>query len=333
MKRAARTVFAAGFTCLVGLVACSAPAVTAAATPAPDPVPEPTTAPADASIDAAPILDPAPLPSPEDLAGSEPAPPASAHGSVSGTAFWLGPSPDYQEDRPLHFGSAHPRDWQGADEAEYWGLEGVFVSATPLDPNAPGGRVPDALDWPDRDSFICYRTKDCAPHLNVVRGDHFTISNHRTQALSLQFVAGDRVRMSVPVAVTGQVGIVGSCGKGRALLMMRAVRSSGPSAGFAVSISAATPAACGAAVLSSGCAVVWTGHVTVRSSGFGADAPVPAHPTLRRHVTGPHRSCDLRTRAAHDVATHGVPGHRPGRCKRYNLQRGSDRLSHSTTTR
>ena len=35
-------------------------------------------------------------------------------------------------------------------------------------------------------------------------------------------------------------------------------------------------AACGAAVLSSGCAVVWTGHVTVRSSGFGADAPVPA---------------------------------------------------------
>lgn len=204
MKRAARTVFAAGFTCLVGLVACSAPAVTAAATPAPEPVPEPTTAPADASIDAAPILDPAPLPSPEDLAGSEPAPPASAHGSVSGTAFWLGPSPDYQEDRPLHFGSAHPRDWQGADDAEYWGLEGVFVSATPLDPNAPGGRVPDALDWPDRDSFICYRTKDCAPHLNVVRGDHFTISNHRTQALSLQFVAGDRVRMSVPVAAKQQ---------------------------------------------------------------------------------------------------------------------------------
>ena len=32
----------------------------------------------------------------------------------------------------------------------------------------------------------------------------------------------------------------------------------------------------GATVLFSGCAVVWTGHVTFRSSGFGADAPVPA---------------------------------------------------------
>jgi len=35
-------------------------------------------------------------------------------------------------------------------------------------------------------------------------------------------------------------------------------------------------AACGAAALCTGCAVVWTGHVTVRSSGFPGDAPAPA---------------------------------------------------------
>ncbi|MCA9676038.1 MAG: hypothetical protein KC464_13450 [Myxococcales bacterium] len=231
MKRSPRIKLLIWMASLVGLFACSAPPVPSAPTtsvaarPVPVSAPAPVSAPVPVSppvpvepVDAAPVveLDPAlaPLPSPEDLDGAAADPPPSADGSVSGTAFWVGPSPGYLEDRPLRFGSAHPRDWQGAKDAEYWGLEGVVVSATPLDENVRGGRVPRSQDWPDDDNLTCYKHKDCVPHVTVSHKDVLLVSNLRSRNLSLQVVDGGRVLVSADVAAKRQDAAIDLSGLG-----------------------------------------------------------------------------------------------------------------------
>lgn len=116
-----------------------------------------------------------------------------SYGAASGTLFWVGPA--YQVDKPLHYGTAHPRDWTGIPDTEYLALEDVVLTAVPLNrtPNAARkhseatfARSAGRDTWP-RDPVAvieCYSGIPCT-RVIVVQGGTFIIHNYQPQALSL----------------------------------------------------------------------------------------------------------------------------------------------------
>jgi hypothetical protein len=120
----------------------------------------------------------------------------AASGAVSGTAFWLGPLPPASAERPLHAGDAHPRDWEGADDAEYAALEDVVISAVPVR-NPAAASPPEPASWPETGTLECNGGPQCPPYVTVATGDRLALANYTRKAIAWHLVKDGRVRMTV----------------------------------------------------------------------------------------------------------------------------------------
>lgn len=130
-----------------------------------------------------------------DAASIDGASAATVSGAVSGTAFWLGPLPPSSAERPLHLGDAHPRDWEGAEDAEYAALEDVVISAIPVrNPSAASPR--DPASWPETGTLSCGGGAQCPPYVTVATGDRLALANYTRKAVAWHLVKDGRVRMT-----------------------------------------------------------------------------------------------------------------------------------------
>jgi hypothetical protein len=119
-------------------------------------------------------------------------------GSVSGTAFWLGAAPPSSADRPFQFGDAHPRDWEGAEDAEYAALEDVVISAIPVrDPSAASPAEPSS--WPETGVLACEGGARCPPYVTVATGDRLALQNFTHTAVNWHLVKEGRVRTTISI--------------------------------------------------------------------------------------------------------------------------------------
>jgi hypothetical protein len=119
-------------------------------------------------------------------------------GSVSGTAFWLGAAPPSSADVSLHFGDAHPRDWEGAEDAEYQALEDVVISAIPVrNPSAVSPAEPSS--WPETGVLSCEGATRCPAYVTVATGDRLALQNFTHTAVNWHLVKDGRVRMTISI--------------------------------------------------------------------------------------------------------------------------------------
>ncbi len=118
-------------------------------------------------------------------------------GTVSGTAFWLGPTPVHSARRPLHSGSAHPRDWEGAEDAEFSALEDVVVSAIPV--RVAGTASAAKTDnWPETGTLSCDGSQ-CPSYVTVATGDRLELLNFTRRAVSWELVKDGRTRLAISI--------------------------------------------------------------------------------------------------------------------------------------
>jgi hypothetical protein len=127
-----------------------------------------------------------------------------SYGAVSGTAFWSGPA--YRGSLPLRYGTAHPRDWVGASDAEYFALEDAIVIATPIVMTAHTGRQSDDRSrteetWPReipaRLSCSAVGAKLTCSHVVVLQGDRLLVSNDSNRQFALRLIRNGQTERAI----------------------------------------------------------------------------------------------------------------------------------------
>lgn len=122
--------------------------------------------------------------------------PPESYGSVSGTAFWLGPPPKLREDRRIQLMDGRARDWEGDEDAEYYCLEDVVVSAIPVRATAASKRT--SRNWPAEDSLSCSSLR-CPPYVTLSTTDQLELRNHTRTPVSWELRRDGRLSRAIDI--------------------------------------------------------------------------------------------------------------------------------------
>ncbi len=133
--------------------------------------------------------------------GADPNVPRPKYGAVAGTTFWSGPP--YRGEKPISFGTVHPRDWVGDKEAQFFALEDVVVTAIPIGHSrAPKGRAREivaqnhSLAIPSQ--LECWEDSPCTGVV-VVFDKQWPTVNHRKQPVSLNLSQNGRTLKTIEI--------------------------------------------------------------------------------------------------------------------------------------